>query len=89
VHTGVECVTLLLFVGRVLVLSEKQCINGYKSSGVVLWGYNDVTVCIWFLVLCVHGVDVYVVLGVMLLCVLGVGGSDVMNDVVYCMGGML
>jgi len=26
------------------VLSEKQGINGYKSSGVVLWGYNDVTV---------------------------------------------
>ena len=43
-HTGVECVTLSLFVGRVVVLSEKQGINGYKRYGVVYWCYNDVTV---------------------------------------------
>ena len=41
---GVKCVTLSLFVGRVVVLSEKQRIIGYKRYGVGYWCYNDVTV---------------------------------------------
>lgn len=45
-----------LFVGRVDVFSEKATYHGYKSIGVGMWCYNDVTDIVWYCVM--HVLDV-------------------------------